>query len=198
MAFDLRRLDTRIPPLWEGIDDFAADPHIDDDTRTRWHVGSDHVNQYTSQRVQGDLHKRDLVGEENLQRAADFLATRTGLRIGAAAVRLAAGDSIMLGRLAPPVVVGAGATPVWYLTVGELFNLTDSTPGFLLEVVNAGSSAVVYTKSSYSTTFTATNPATDLGPALAAGTAYFVRVTNNTGARRVFSASVAVQPSTQA
>lgn len=192
MPFTIRRLDTRVPATWDGEDESAGDPYLDDDTALRATAGEDGVNYYVRQRVEGDLHKRDLVNEQNLRNMVNFLATRTGLRYGVPAVRVKTGDSVILGRVTVPT-----ETPKWYVVGGELVNLTDSASGAVLEVIKVSDSSVVWSSSTYGVSFAAA-ALTDRGPLLVAGQTYLFRMTNGTGAVKVLSGSVLVQPRTYA
>jgi hypothetical protein len=192
MPFQLRRLDTRIPATWDGTDEFELDPHVDDDTWLRASVGEDKTNYFSFQRPQGDLFKRDLISEQNLRNMANFLATRTGLRYGGAAVRLGIADALILGRVTIPA-----ATPRWYVVGGELKNITDAVVGASLEVMRDSDSVVIWSTTSYGTTFAAA-ALTDRGPLLVAGQTYTFRLINGTGAKKIFSGSILVQPRTYA
>ncbi len=192
MPFQIRRLDTRVPATWTGVDEHETDPFVDDLTWLRATGGEDKVNYWNQQRWQGDLFKRDLISELNLRTLANFLATRTGLRYGGPAVRLGVDNALILGRVTPPA-----GTPRWYVVGGELRNLTDAVTGASLEVIRDSDSVVIWSSTAYGVTFAAAT-LNDRGPLLVAGVSYTFRLINGTGAKKIFSGSIIVQPRTYA
>ncbi len=190
MPFPLRRLDTRVPATWSGTDEHVSDPFVDNETWLRATVGDDKQNYFNQQRWQGDLFKRDLISELNVRTLANYLATRTGLRYGVGAVRLAIADSLILGQVTVPVT-----TPRWYVVGGELMNLSDAVEGASLEVTRDSDDVVIWSTTIYGVTFAAA-ALTDRGPLLVAGETYTFKLINGTGAKKIFSGSIFVQPRT--
>lgn len=94
------KLDNIFPPTWDGTKPYQpGDEHVDPLSALRWTRGQDWYNYFTQQRLEGDLFKRDLMKEADLQALIDFLATRPPLTFNGATVFVGASDSVSLGRV---------------------------------------------------------------------------------------------------
>jgi hypothetical protein len=188
-------LNNVFPPTWDGTPIGSGDVG-DVGTQLRYMEGHDKYNYFTDQRREGDLFKRDLAIDAQLQALINFLSTRSGMVLSTPGTALPANSYMSLGKISNP---GDKVTGGWavYATVDDVsFSGTETSNKIKLEVIPVDGSDTVIDAAVFSVNGNSVEAAkwgatltTDRGPFIdLVNEIYDVRVSNTSSFDALFSA----------
>ena len=98
----MQRLDNRFPPTWDLVSPEADDPYADPESFVRFTQGHDTWHYSVDQRFIGDLMRRDLLLQRNLQQQVVDYSLRPPIQFHTQPVTVRAGTSVLVAGFQIP------------------------------------------------------------------------------------------------